>query len=99
MDRLTLLKRIVYLQKSEDNIHVIFVFTLLKCMWLYYGSLGVDVEASYTVSSCHRVRRLISKPAKRSCDVCFAQCTRRDERCVKTHRGSFTTAMHLLTTP
>ena len=35
---------------------------------------------------------------KRSCGVCFAQCTRRDKSCGRTNRGCFTTTMHLLTT-
>ena len=36
---------------------------------------------------------------KRSCDVCFAQCARRDKSCGRTNRGCFTTTMPLLTTP
>ena len=57
------------------------------------------LEASSTVSSCHRARQSISKSTKRACGFCFAQCVRRDESCGRTNCGCITTTMHLLTTP
>ena len=40
-----------------------------------------------------------NQQSTKSCRVCFVQCSRRDENCGGTNRGSCTTIMNQLTTP
>ena len=55
--------------------------------------------ASSTGNACYGTRRLISKSIRRSCDICFAQSTRREKSCARVNSGNFTTTMNLLKTP
>ena len=49
--------------------------------------------------SCHKARRSIKKSTRRTCGVCFAQSTRKDENYDKTNHSCFSTTIHPLKTP
>ena len=67
----------------------------LKSCW----SCSSMWEVLSTASSSHRRQQSVNKSTSRSCGICFAQSTRRNECCDRTNRDCFITTIHLLATP